>query len=78
MSLDERQLQVVKHLAREVTNELQGLKYAEAAERCEGIAIVLSMIGAEKEAELARHLSCLLGEGRVAHKELSEMLLRLA
>lgn len=78
MQLDHRQSQLVRKLAKEVSDDIETKPFDEAADRIEGLSIVLNLIGATEAAEMARSLLSLLRETKLSHvnltKKLSQML----
>ncbi len=78
MELDERQMEVVKKMARELTAEVMTLPLERAAGRLEAISIVLDQLHLTEAAECARHAACRFGEGEIAMRELLQTVESLA
>ncbi len=73
-SLDQRQITLLKLLAKDVSTGIEMKPFEEAANLCEALAIMLEMIGAEAAANTAYKLVRTIRESRQAHSTLTRQL----
>lgn len=74
MTLDARQTELVMSLAKEVSEDIETKPFDVAADRIEGLAIVLDLIGLTEAAELAWHICTALRSCKETQQELAKKL----